>query len=330
MRISRALEQAFSLAVNEARRRRHEFLSIEHIFFALLHDPQIAAILKHCGGDVAMLKRDMEHYLDVKVERLPEGVEKTLQQTLGFQRVVQRAAAHVQSAGKEEIDVENIFVALFREPESHAAFLLAQQGVSRLDVVSYLSHGISKIGLPNDAREPAGESEETEADEAGAPRPNKKPLQAFTVNLVEQAAQGKIDPLIGREKEIERTIRVLCRRRKNNPVFVGDAGVGKTALAEGFALKVHRGEVPDKLKGLNVYALDMGALLAGTRFRGDFEQRLKDVLGALKKEPGAILFIDEIHTVVGAGATSGGSLDASNILKPALASGELRDRKSVV
>ena len=190
MRISRALEQAFSLAVNEARRRRHEFLSIEHIFFALLHDPQIAAILKHCGGDVATLKRDMEHYLDVKVERLPEGVEKTLQQTLGFQRVVQRAAAHVQSAGKEEIDVENIFVALFREPESHAAFLLAQQGVSRLDVVSYLSHGVSKIGLPNDAREPAGESEETEADEAGAPRPNKKPLQAFTVNLVEQAAQG--------------------------------------------------------------------------------------------------------------------------------------------
>ena len=324
MRISRALEQAFSLAVNEARRRRHEFLSIEHIFFALLHDPQIAAILKHCGGDVAMLKRDMEHYLDVKVERLPEGVEKTLQQTLGFQRVVQRAAAHVQSAGKEEIDVENIFVALFREPESHAAFLLAQQGVSRLDVVSYLSHGISKIGLPNDAREPAGESEETEADEAGAPRPNKKPLQAFTVNLVEQAAQGKIDPLIGREKEIERTIRVLCRRRKNNPVFVGDAGVGKTALAEGFALKVFRGEVPEKIRGANVYALDMGALLAGTRFRGDFEQRLKDVLGALKKEPGAILFIDEIHTVVGAGATSGGSLDASNILKPALASGELR------
>jgi ATP-dependent Clp protease ATP-binding subunit ClpA len=324
MRISRALEQAFSLAVNEARRRRHEFLSIEHIFFALLHDPQIVAILKHCGGDVSMLKRDMEHYLDQKVERLPEGVEKTLQQTLGFQRVVQRAAAHVQSAGKEEIDVENIFVALFREPESHAAFLLAQQGVSRLDVVSYLSHGISKIGLPNDASEPAAESEETEADEAGPARPNKKPLQAFTVNLVEQAAQGKIDPLIGREKEIERTIRVLCRRRKNNPVFVGDAGVGKTALAEGFALKVFRSEVPEKLRGANVYALDMGALLAGTRFRGDFEQRLKDVLGALKKEPGAILFIDEIHTVVGAGATSGGSLDAANILKPALASGELR------
>jgi ATP-dependent Clp protease ATP-binding subunit ClpA len=324
MRISRALEQAFSLAVNEARRRRHEFLSIEHIFYALLHDVQVVDILKHCGGDVAELKREMERYLDHKVERLPEGVEKTLQQTLGFQRVVQRAAAHVQSAGKEEIDVENILVALFREPESHAAFLLAQQGVTRLDVVSFLSHGISKAGQPSDAREGAGEAEDSEADEAGAVRPTRKPLQAFTVNLVELAAQGKIDPLIGRDKEIERTIRVLCRRRKNNPVFVGDAGVGKTALAEGFALKVHRGEVPDKLKGLNVYALDMGALLAGTRFRGDFEQRLKDVLGALKKEPGAILFIDEIHTVVGAGATSGGSLDASNILKPALASGELR------
>ena len=324
MRISRALEQAFSLAVNEARRRRHEFLSIEHIFFALLHDVQIVDILKHCGGDVATLKSEMERYLDHKVECLPEGVDKTLQQTLGFQRVVQRAAAHVQSAGKEEIDVENILVALFREPESHAAFLLAQQGVTRLDVVSYLSHGISKTRQPSDAREGGGEAEESEADEAGAMRPTVKPLQAFTVNLVELAAQGKIDPLIGRDKEIERTIRVLCRRRKNNPVFVGDAGVGKTALAEGLALKVHRGEVPDKLKGLNVYSLDMGALLAGTQFRGDFEQRLKDVLGALKKEPGAILFIDEIHTVVGAGATSGGSMDASNILKPALASGELR------
>ena len=324
MRISRALEQAFSLAVNEARRRRHEFLSIEHIFFALLHDTQIVDILKHSGSDVGALKRDMERYLDEKVDRLPEGVDKTLQQTLGFQRVVQRAAAHVQSAGKEEIDVENILVAVFREPESHAAFLLAQQGVTRLDVVSFLSHGISKIGQATDARDGAGESEESESEESGPVRPTRKPLQAFTVNLVELAAQGKIDPLIGRDKEIERTIHVLCRRRKNNPVFVGDAGVGKTALAEGFALRVHHGDVPEKLKGVNVYALDMGALLAGTRFRGDFEQRLKDVLAALKKEPGAILFIDEIHTVVGAGATSGGSLDASNILKPALASGELR------
>jgi ATP-dependent Clp protease ATP-binding subunit ClpA len=324
MRISRALEQAFSLAVAEARRRRHEFLSIEHIFFALLHDAQIVDILRHCGADVATLKRDMQRYLDEKVERLPDGVEKTLQQTLGFQRVVQRAAAHVQSSGKEEIDVENILVAVFREPESHAAFLLAQQGVTRLDVVSYLSHGISKIGQPSERAEGAGDAEDGEAEEAGGARRHRKPLEAFTTNLVELAAQGKIDPLIGREKEIDRTIRVLCRRRKNNPVFVGDAGVGKTALAEGFALRVHAGQVPDKLKGVNVYALDMGALLAGTRFRGDFEQRLKDVLAALKKEAGAILFIDEIHTVVGAGATSGGSLDASNILKPALASGELR------
>src|SRR5258708_6072507 len=190
MRISRALEQAFSLAVNEARRRRHEFLSIEHIFFALLHDVQVVEILKHCGGDVATLKRDMAHYLDEKVERLPDGVEKTLQQTLGFQRVVQRAAAHVQSAGKEEIDVENVLVALFREPESHAAFLLAQQGVTRLDVVSYLSHGISKIGQPSEAPQGAAEAEESEADESGAVRPTRKPLQAFTQNLVELAAQG--------------------------------------------------------------------------------------------------------------------------------------------
>ncbi|MGH7898825.1 MAG: Clp protease N-terminal domain-containing protein, partial [Candidatus Binatia bacterium] len=327
MRISRTLEQAFSLAVNEARRRRHEFLSIEHMFYALLHDGEVAETLRNCGGDVAAFKRDMEAYLDEKVERLPEGVEKTLQQTLGFQRVIQRAAAHVQSVGKDEIDVENVLVALFREPESHAAFLLAQQGVTRLDVVSYISHGISKLGQakqPSEGADPSEDAEDAEADEAGAPRKVKKPLEAFTVNLVEMAAAGKIDPLIGRAREIERTIRVLCRRRKNNPVYVGDAGVGKTAIAEGFALKIERGDVPEKLKNVNVYALDMGALLAGTRFRGDFEQRLKDVLGALKNEPGAILFIDEIHTVVGAGATSGGSLDASNILKPALASGELR------
>ncbi len=322
MRISRTLETAFSLAVNEARRRHHEFLSIEHIFYALLHDPQVQEILRHCGADLPALKRDMEKYLEEEIERLPEGVERTLQQTVGFQRVVQRAAAHVQSAGKEEIDVQNVLVAIFREPESHAAFLLGRQGVTRLDIVSYLSHGISKIGKPKESA-PTGDGDEPEGDEGG-PRPAKNPLQAFTLNLVALAAEGKIDPLIGREREIDRTIRVLCRRRKNNPIYVGDAGVGKTALAEGFALRVHKGDVPEKLKGVNVYSLDMGALLAGTRFRGDFEQRLKDVLAALKKDAGAILFIDEIHTVVGAGATSGGSLDASNILKPALQSGDLR------
>ncbi|MGH7821017.1 MAG: Clp protease N-terminal domain-containing protein, partial [Candidatus Binatia bacterium] len=322
MRISRELEAAFSLAVNEARRRRHEFLSIEHIFYALLHDEAVAEILRHCGGDVATLKREMDRFLDEKIERLPEGVEKTLQQTLGFQRVVQRAAAHVQSAGKEEIDVQNILVAIFREPDSHAAFVLAQQGITRLDVVSYISHGVSKIG--EEAQPQMEEAEEVEEEESGTGAPRRNPLETFTRNLVQKAAEGKIDPLIGRERELERTIHVLCRRRKNNPVFVGDAGVGKTALAEGFALKIHRGEVPEKLRDAKVFALDMGALLAGTRFRGDFEQRLKGVIAALEREPNAILFIDEIHTVVGAGATSGGSLDASNILKPALASGDLR------
>jgi ATP-dependent Clp protease ATP-binding subunit ClpA len=335
MRISRELEAAFTLAVNEARRRRHEFLSIEHLFFALLHDADIVEVLRHCGGDVDALKRDMTRYLDDKVDRLPVGVEKSLQQTLGFQRVIQRAAAHVQSAGKEEIDPRNILVAIFREAESHAAYLLARQGVTRLDVVSYISHGVSKIGGTGETGETGGgadptdpaeeaQDESDEEGEGGGGRPAKNPLAAFTVNLIELAAQGKIDPLIGRDREIERTIRVLCRRRKNNPVFVGDAGVGKTALAEGLALRIHDGRVPESLRSAKIFALDMGSLLAGTRFRGDFEQRLKGVIGALKRDRDAILFVDEIHTLVGAGATSGGSLDASNILKPALASGELR------
>jgi ATP-dependent Clp protease ATP-binding subunit ClpA len=324
LRISRELEVAFSLAVNEARRRRNEFLSIEHLFYALLHDADVAEILRQCGGNLEALKRGMERYLDEQIEQLPEGVERSLQQTLGFQRVVQRAAAHVQSAGREEIDGRNILVAIFREPESHAAYLMAQQGITRLDVVSFISHGISKIGeppVPSESPDPVADDDE----DGESPLSNSKnPLEAFTTNLVEKARAGRVDPLIGRDKEIDRTIRVLCRRRKNNPVFVGDAGVGKTALAEGFALRIAQGKVPDGLKEASVYALDMGSLLAGTRYRGDFEQRLKNVLAELAKIPHAILFVDEIHTVVGAGATSGGSLDASNILKPLLASGELR------
>jgi ATP-dependent Clp protease ATP-binding subunit ClpA len=313
-----------NLAVNEARRRRHEFLCIEHVLYALLHDSDVAEIIRHCGGDVQDLKDALEKFFAEKLETLPEDVEVMPQQTLGFQRVIQRAAAHVQSAGKDEILGRNVLVAIFREPDSHAAFLLQQQGITRLDVVSYISHGVSKI-----AEEPegAGEEEDGEGEEEereGGRRPTRDPLGQFAVDLVARAAAGKIDPLIGREQELARTARVLCRRRKNNPVFVGEAGVGKTALAEGLALQIHDGKVPSALKDAKVYALDMGALLAGTRFRGDFEQRLKAVLAALRKQPGAILFIDEIHTVVGAGATSGGSLDASNILKPALASGELR------
>lgn len=325
MRISRDLEISFALAVNEARRRRHEFLCIEHLLYALLHDADVAEIIRHCGGDVPALKRDLERFFDEKIEHLTDGLQMAPQQTLAFQRVIQRAAAHVQSAGKDEILGRNVLVAIFREPDCHAAFLLGQQGITRLDVVSYISHGVSKIveerGEETETEDTASESTTEEAEQG---RPRRDPLAAFTTELVARAAEGKIDPLIGRADELARTARVLCRRRKNNPVFVGEAGVGKTALAEGLALQIHAGKVPAALQHAKVYALDMGALLAGTRFRGDFEQRLKAVITALRKQPGAILFIDEIHTVVGAGATSGGSMDASNILKPVLASGELR------
>jgi ATP-dependent Clp protease ATP-binding subunit ClpA len=321
VRLSRTLEGSLALAVREARVRQHEFLCIEHVLYALLDDERVAEVLAACDGDVERLKQELRAYLDEKLERLPEGHDAPPQQTLGFQRILQRAAAHVQSAGKEEIDGRDVLVAIFREPESQAAYLLAQQGITRLDVLSYISHGITKTPQAP-GPEDAGES--AEGDDEGAPRRARDPLAAFTVNLVERAAAGRIDPLIGRERELERTVHVLCRRRKHNPVFVGDPGVGKTALVEGFALRVHRGEVPPTLGNVGVYALDMGALLAGTKFRGEFEARLKGVIAALREKPGAILFIDEIHTVVGAGATQGGSLDASNILKPALASGEIR------
>ena len=322
MRISRELEISLALAMNEARRRRHEFLCIEHLLYALLHDDDVAEILRQCGGDVMALKRSLERFLDEHLEKLPDGMDMAPQQTIGFQRVIQRAAAHVQSAGKDEILGRNVLVAIFREPDCHAAYLLEQQGITRLDVISYISHGVSKIA--DEPRVSDGDATESDADEDQDARPKKDPLALYTTDLVARAAEGKIDPLIGRELELARTERVLCRRRKNNPVFVGEAGVGKTALAEGLALHIQQGKVPPALRGAKVYALDMGALLAGTRFRGDFEQRLKGVLAALSKQPGAILFIDEIHTVVGAGAASGGSLDASNILKPVLASGELR------
>src|SRR5258706_4463920 len=310
MRISRELEMTLNLAVTEARRRRHEFLCIEHVLYALLHDADVAGITRQCGGDVADLKASLEKFFAEKLEMLPDDSTATPQQTLGFQRVIQRAAAHVQSAGKDEILGRNVLVAIFREPDSHAAFLLEQQGITRLDVVSYISHGVSKIA---DDTASVTESEESDTDEdEDEPRPRKDPLSSFAVDLIARAAAGKIDPLIGRDAELARTARVLCRRRKNNPVFVGEAGVGKTALAEGLALQIHEGKVPESLRNARVFALDMGALLAGTRFRGDFEQRLKAVIAALRKIPGAILFIDEIHTVVGAGATSGGSMDASN------------------
>jgi len=325
MRISRELEVGLALAINEARRRRHEFLSIEHLLYALLHDGDVAEIVRHCGGDVEILKCQLERFFEDKVERLADGVEMAPQQTLAFQRVIQRAAAHVQSAGKDEILGRNVLVAIFREPECHAAYLLGQQGITRLDVVSYISHGVSKIAEePAEEGEVDDEGEESRREDQVPGESRRDPLALFTTELVGQAAEGKIDPLIGRTQELARTARVLCRRRKNNPVFVGEAGVGKTALAEGLALQIHQGNVPAALREARIYALDMGAMLAGTRFRGDFEQRLKAVIKALRKRSGAILFIDEIHTLVGAGATSGGSMDASNILKPVLASGELR------
>jgi ATP-dependent Clp protease ATP-binding subunit ClpA len=324
MRLSRTLEASLALAVREARTRRHEYLCIEHVLYALLHDESVAEVIRACGGDVEALKKELDAYLDEHLERLPDGREVMPQQTLGFQRILQRAAAHVQSSGKDEVNGCNVLVAIFREPDSQAAFLLEQQGIRRLDVISYLSHGISKIAEGPEPSEPSGDDEDDEDEDGAGRRTARDPLAAFTVDLVERAAAGRIDPLIGRSRELERTIHVLCRRRKHNPVFVGDPGVGKTALVEGFALRVHRGEVPKVLRGVRVYALDMGALLAGTKFRGEFEARLKGVIGALKERPGAILFIDEIHTVVGAGATQGGSLDASNILKPALANGDLR------
>jgi len=316
--ITRELQATLNLAADEAIRRRHEFLTLEHMLYAILKDPTGSDVIRNCGGDLDKLRRDLEDFFNENMRPLPEGRDQFPEQTSGFERVLERAALQAQASGRLKIDAGNILAALFQEANSHARFLLEGQGLTRLDVLNYISHGVSKSnpgageGLPG-----LGEEEEDE-------RPARDPLAAFTVNLVERAAQGKIDPLIGREAELQRTMQVLGRRRKNNPVYVGDPGVGKTAIAEGLALKIHKGEVPDALKGIEVYALDMGALLAGTKYRGQFEERLKAVIAVLKQKPGVILLIDEIHTIVGAGAVSGGSMDASNILKPAFASGELR------
>jgi ATP-dependent Clp protease ATP-binding subunit ClpA len=318
--ISKELESTLNVALKEAKNRRHEYVSLEHLLFALLRDKDGKAAIIACGGDLEKLGKSLEEFFTTQVEKLPDGWDQEPQQTLSFHRVLQRTVIHAQSAERKEINGGNVLIAMYREPDSYAVYLLEEQGISRFDVVNYVSHGVSKI--PTD-EEPEATSDE-EQDEEGRPGRRVNPLEAFTVNLVDKAGQGTIDPLIGRADEIERTIHVLCRRRKNNPIYVGDPGVGKTAIAEGLALKIHEGAVPDALKDAVIYALDMGALLAGTKFRGDFEARLKGVLNGLKKHPNSILFIDEIHTIVGAGATSGGSMDASNILKPALASGELK------
>jgi ATP-dependent Clp protease ATP-binding subunit ClpA len=320
MTISKELEATIQLAFEEARRRRHEFVTLEHVLFALLKDPVAARILKACGADLRRLQRELEQFFEDNLKALPDGSDQEPQQTAAFWRCLQRAAMHVQSSGKQHIDGGNLLVAFFREPESQAVFLLSQEGVRRLDVLNYVAHGIAKTAPQKNAPQPAHDEDEDEP--TGDEQPD--PLAAYTSNLVERAAAGRIDPLIGRANELERALQVLARRRKNNPVFVGEPGVGKTAIVEGMALAIHEGKVPATLTGAVIYSLDMGALLAGTKFRGQFEERLKGVINAIKKSPDAILFIDEIHTIVGAGATAGGSMDASNLLKPALAAGELR------
>jgi ATP-dependent Clp protease ATP-binding subunit ClpA len=317
--ISKELESTLNIALKEAKKRRHEYVCLEHLLYALLQDKDASRAIINCGGDIDRLRKALDEFFNGQMDILPEGVDQEPHQTLGFHRILQRAVIHAQSAEKKEINGGNLLIAMFREPDSYAVYLLEEQGITRFDVVNYVSHGISKTAA---GEEPAQNEEEQGEEEKSGKRQN--PLKAFAVDLVEKARQGNIDPLIGRDDEIERTIHVLCRRRKNNPIYVGDPGVGKTALAEGLALKIQAGEVPEALKTSVIYSLDMGALLAGTKFRGDFEARLKGVLTGLKKQPNSILFIDEIHTIVGAGATSGGSMDASNILKPALASGELR------
>src|ERR1700678_3699157 len=333
--ISRELQVTLQLAMTEAVNRRHEFVQLEHLLFAMLHDVTTTTILKNCGADLDALRRKLTHYLDDQVERMPKGEEVSPRYAIGVQRALQRAALHVQSAGRQEITGANVLVAMFHETESPAIFFLQEQGVTRFDVINFISHGVSKTGAEEDddgeesdgkdSIERDGHEHEGGGDEEGERKLSpSKALNTYAINLAKRAADGKIDPLVGRKKELERAIHVLLRRRKNNPVFVGEAGVGKTALAEGLALAVHEGKVPATLKDIQIYALDMGALLAGTRFRGDFEQRLKAVIKAATGNPHIVLFIDEIHTIVGAGSASGSTMDASNLLKPALASGELR------
>ena len=321
--IAKELEVTFNLAVREAEKRRHELVCVEHILWAMCHDAVATNILKQCGADVDLLKRDLEVYLG-GLQQVPNSVKLQIEQTMAVTRVLRRAAIHVQSSGKGEIDAGDVLAAMYREPESHAVYLLTKQDVSRLDVLEYISHGISKIDGENPSFENALPGAEDEEAEEGGRKKKLDPLDAFTINLNARAAEGKIDPLIGRAMELERTVHVLCRRRKNNPIYVGEPGVGKTAIAEGLADAIHRGDVPEVLLDAEVYALDLGALIAGTKFRGEFEQRLKAVIKAMIEAPNRILFIDEIHTIIGAGAVSGGTLDASNILKPALSNGELR------
>ena len=316
--LSNELETCLNSAFQVAREGKHEFLTVEHLLLAILDTPRVKEVLKACGGDVPRLAAELREHIDQSTPRLPEGDEREVQPTLGFQRVLQRAVFHVQSSGRKEVGVANVLVAIFSEKQSHAVFLLGRQDVARLDVVNYISHGMSKI---------ADERGETKDEPAAAPTTTEAgggALEKYASNLNKLAEEGRIDPLIGRQMEVERTIEILCRRRKNNPLYVGEAGVGKTAIAEGLARRIVEGQVPEVLADCVIYSLDMGSLIAGTKYRGDFEKRLKAVLAELRKQPGAVLFIDEIHTVIGAGAASGGVMDASNLIKPVLTNGELR------
>jgi ATP-dependent Clp protease ATP-binding subunit ClpA len=318
---SKDLEFTIGQCYKEAREQRHEFMTVEHLLLALLANPTAAAVLRGCGADLDKLANDLRSIITETVPVLPNGDERDTQPTLGFQRVLQRAVYHVQSSGRKEVTGANVLVAIFGEKDSHAVYFLHQQEVERLDVVNYVSHGIAKIGHESGDAPAAGEAG-TEGEPEGKDKDNA--LVEYATNLNERARQGRIDPLIGREEEIERTVQVLCRRRKNNPLYVGESGVGKTALAEGLALRIVEGKVPAVLEDATVWALDLGALVAGTKYRGDFEKRLKAVIAQLKKDANAILFVDEIHTIIGAGSASGGTMDASNLIKPVLASGELR------
>ena len=316
--LSKKLEDTLNNAFKEAREKRHEFITVEHLLLAMMQDEVASDVYRASGGDVSALVGELTQFLDESSPIIPEGVERDTQPTLGFQRVLQRAVFHVQSSGKKEVTGANVLVAIFSEQDSQAVYLMNRQDVTRLDVVNYISHGIAKL----DESEPSSPNFTQESEEPRESSANA--LEKYTVNLNERAKQGKIDPLIGRDKEINRTIQILCRRRKNNPLLVGEAGVGKTAIAEGLALRIVEKQVPDVLDGTEVYSLDMGALVAGTKYRGDFEKRLKGLVSQLKKQPDSILFIDEIHTVIGAGSASGSVMDASNLIKPALTSGELR------
>jgi ATP-dependent Clp protease ATP-binding subunit ClpA len=319
--LSPNLEKTLHRALGYANERRHDFATLEHLLLALTEDPDAIAVMRACNVDIERLRRDVVDYIDSQLGNLISNHGGEAKPTAGFQRVLQRAAIHVQSSGREEVTGANILVAIFSERESHAVYFLQEQEMSRLDAVNYISHGIAKAQGRSETRRVQGADQESGEKAA---KSGSEALDAYCVDLNRKASQGKIDPLIGREAEVERTIQILCRRTKNNPLYVGEPGVGKTAIAEGLARRIVTGDVPEVLKGCVIYSLDMGSLLAGTRYRGDFEERLKAVIGELEKMPHAILFIDEIHTVIGAGATSGGSMDASNLLKPALAGGAIR------